>query len=120
MGGNARGKQLANRENKVAEALPAEGRPLVQDDPRASDAASEQTHAPLAALCAIAVNDEKRGATFPVTLALSQKQIAVDGKMVGLAPGMNLVAEIKTGKRRVIEYLLSPIQKAGSESLRER
>jgi hemolysin D len=33
---------------------------------------------------------------------------------------MNLVAEIKTGKRRVIEYLLSPIQKAGSESLRER
>ena len=30
------------------------------------------------------------------------------------------VAEIKTGKRRVIEYLLSPIQRAGSESLRER
>ncbi|MEO8022802.1 MAG: HlyD family secretion protein, partial [Polaromonas sp.] len=28
--------------------------------------------------------------------------------------------EIKTGQRRVIEYLLSPIQKAGSESLRER
>ena len=27
---------------------------------------------------------------------------------------------IKTGKRRVIEYLLSPIQRAGSESLRER
>lgn len=37
-----------------------------------------------------------------------------------LAPGMNLTAEIKTGKRWVIEYLLSPIQKAGSESLRER
>jgi hemolysin D len=40
--------------------------------------------------------------------------------MIRLAPGMNISAEIKTGKRRVIEYLLSPIQKAGSESLRER
>ncbi|SDP94066.1 hemolysin D/membrane fusion protein, RTX toxin transport system, partial [Paracidovorax cattleyae] len=46
--------------------------------------------------------------------------IAVDGKDIRLAPGMNLTAEIKTGQRRVIDYLLSPIQKAGSESLRER
>lgn len=67
-----------------------------------------------------AVNDEKRGAIFPVTLAMVQDKIDVDGKMIRLAPGMNLTAEIKTGKRRVIEYLLSPIQKAGSESLRER
>lgn len=67
-----------------------------------------------------AVNDEKRGAIFPVTLALGQTAIDVDGKMIRLAPGMNLTAEIKTGKRRVIEYLLSPIEKAGSESLRER
>jgi hemolysin D len=67
-----------------------------------------------------AVNDEKRGAVFPVTLSLTQKEIDVDGKMIGLAPGMNLTAEIKTGQRRVIEYLLSPIQKARSESLRER
>jgi hemolysin D len=67
-----------------------------------------------------AVNDEKRGAIFPVTLALNTKQIDVDGKMIQLVPGMNLTAEIKTGQRRVIEYLLSPIQRAGSESLRER
>ena len=31
-----------------------------------------------------------------------------------------LTAEIRTGERRVIEFLLSPIQKAGNESLRER
>jgi hemolysin D len=67
-----------------------------------------------------AVNDDKRGAIFPVTVALQRKQIDVDGKMVGLAPGMNLVVEIKTGRRRVLEYLLSPIQKAGRESMRER
>lgn len=67
-----------------------------------------------------AVNDDKRGAIFPVTLSLARTGIAVDGKMIRLAPGMNLTAEIKTGQRRVIEYLLSPIQTAAGESLRER
>jgi hemolysin D len=67
-----------------------------------------------------AVNDEKRGALFPVTLALGTRDIDVDGKTIRLQPGMNLTAEIKTGRRRVIEYLLSPLQRAGSESLRER
>jgi hemolysin D len=67
-----------------------------------------------------AVNDEKRGAIFPATLALKATQIDVDGRPIRLSPGMNLTAEIKTGKRRVIEFLLSPIQRAGNESLRER
>jgi hemolysin D len=67
-----------------------------------------------------AVNDEKRGAVFPAMLKLNQTTIDVDGRQIKLAPGMNVTAEIKTGKRRVIEYLLSPIEKAGRESLRER
>lgn len=67
-----------------------------------------------------AVNDEKRGAIFPVTLNLNNTTIAVDGRPIKLSPGMNLTAEIKTGKRRVIEFLLSPVQRASSESMRER
>ncbi len=67
-----------------------------------------------------AVNDEKRGAIFPVTLVLERSHIDVDGKAVKLGPGMNLTAEVKTGKRRIIEYLLSPVQRAANESLRER
>jgi hemolysin D len=67
-----------------------------------------------------AVNDEKRGAIFPVMLSLNSTTIDVDGKPIKLSPGMNLTAEIKTGKRRIIEYLLSPVQRATSESLRER
>jgi len=67
-----------------------------------------------------AVQDEKRGAIFPATLELSSTQIAVDGKPVRLMPGMNLTAEIKTGKRRVEQFHLSPVQRAGGESLRER
>jgi hemolysin D len=67
-----------------------------------------------------AVNDEKKGAIFPATLSLKATQINVDGKPIRLSPGMNLTAEIKTGQRRVIEFLLSPIQRAGNESFRER
>lgn len=67
-----------------------------------------------------AVNDEKRGAIFPATLTLKSDSIVVDGKRIHLTPGMNLSAEIKTGRRRVIEYLLSPVQTALSESLGER
>lgn len=67
-----------------------------------------------------AVNDEKRGAIFPVMLRLNTSTIDIDGNAIRLSPGMNLSAEIKTGKRRVIEFLFSPLQKAARESLRER
>ncbi|WP_335338854.1 HlyD family type I secretion periplasmic adaptor subunit [Variovorax sp. PAMC 28711] len=67
-----------------------------------------------------AVNDEKRGAMFPVTLSLDKTTIDVDGKQIRLSPGMNVTAEIKTGQRRIIEFLLSPVQRATGESLRER
>ena len=67
-----------------------------------------------------AVNDEKRGAIFPATLVLSQATIAVDGRRINLSPGMNVTAEIKTGRQRVIEYLLSPVQRTLKESLGER
>ncbi len=60
------------------------------------------------------------GAVFPATLTLAQNTINVDGKPIRLATGMNITAEIKTGKRRVIEYLLSPVQSYAKESLRER
>ena len=67
-----------------------------------------------------AVNDEKKGAIFPAVLSLGQSSINVDGKRIALSPGMNVTAEIKTGKRRVIEYLLSPVQKTVTESMGER
>ena len=40
--------------------------------------------------------------------------------MVDLTPGMAVTVEIKTGKRRVIEYFLTPLLQHSSESLRER
>jgi hemolysin D len=67
-----------------------------------------------------AVNDEKRGALFPATLTLMRPTIDVDGKSIRLGPGMNVTAEIKTGRRRVIDYLLDPLKQHASESIRER
>jgi len=44
----------------------------------------------------------------------------IDGKRVQLSPGMAVTAEIKTGSRSVLSYLLSPIQRFHQESMRER
>ena len=77
-------------------------------------------NATVKSVVADAVTDEKRGAIFPAVLTLSQTHIDVDGKRISLSPGMNVTAEIKTGKRRVIDYLLSPVQRAAGESLKER
>ena len=67
-----------------------------------------------------AVADEKRGAIFPARLLLKTNRIGVDGKTIRLTPGMNVTAEIKTGQRRVLDYLLSPVRQTVNESLRER
>lgn len=67
-----------------------------------------------------AVQDEKLGLVFPSRLTLLDNKIKADGQVVQLKPGMSVTAEIKTGKRRVIEYLLSPVMKYLNESMRER
>ena len=44
----------------------------------------------------------------------------VDGGPKPLQPGMAVTAEIKTGNRSIIDYLLSPIARKAQESLHER
>lgn len=67
-----------------------------------------------------AVQDEKLGLVFNARLTLSDNKIKADGQIIRLKPGMSVTAEIKTGKRRIIEYLLSPVMKYLNESMRER
>ncbi len=50
----------------------------------------------------------------------SQALRSPQGTVLPLSPGMQLKAEITQGQRTVIEYLLSPLQKALSEAGRER
>lgn len=67
-----------------------------------------------------AIQDEKKGLVFSARVRLSKSEIMADGKPVNLSPGMAIVAEIKTGKRRVIDYFLNPLLQYKQESLRER
>lgn len=53
-------------------------------------------------------------------IKLARATMNIDGKEMHLAPGMAVTAEIKTGTRHVIEYLLSPLQRYRHQALRER
>lgn len=57
---------------------------------------------------------------FPVTIALDKPELVVDGRKVSMSPGMTVIAEIKTGSRRILEYVFSPIAETASEAMRER
>jgi len=54
------------------------------------------------------------------SLRMERSFMIVDGKEMNLSPGMAVTAEVKTGKRRLIEYILSPLKKYAQESVRER
>jgi hemolysin D len=57
---------------------------------------------------------------FPVTIALSRSTIAADGRTVPLTPGMTASVEIRTGTRRAIDYLLSPVRETTATAGHER
>ena len=60
------------------------------------------------------------GLVYVARVKLARSDMNIDGKTVRLSPGMAVSVEVKTGKRRVAEYLLSPIAQHVSESGRER
>lgn len=64
--------------------------------------------------------DEKKRLTYSVKVLMNTSTLQVDGKRVALSPGMSVNVEVKTGTRRVIEYVLSPLLQEAHESLRER
>ncbi len=57
---------------------------------------------------------------FRALVDLQQQELESDGRRYALAPGMQVVAEIKLGDRTIMEYLLSPVRKAFHEAGRER
>ncbi len=59
-------------------------------------------------------------ARYPVWVKLSAQRLMVNDKPLLLTPGMQVVADIHQGRRSVLEYLLSPVQRAWMESARER
>jgi membrane fusion protein, hemolysin D len=71
-----------------------------------------------------AIIDQQRGLVYPVRIRITSNDVKIPGmdgvKPASLSPGMAATVEIKTGKRRVISFLLSPIAKAVREAGKER
>ncbi|MBD1583403.1 HlyD family type I secretion periplasmic adaptor subunit [Pseudoalteromonas sp. S16_S37] len=67
-----------------------------------------------------AVEHEQLGLIFPIKVKLDKQSLNVDGREVPLSAGMNVTAEVKTGQRYIVEFLLSPIIQHAHEGARER
>ena len=63
--------------------------------------------------------DEETGPAYAARVALDRTQMQVEGRTAQLEPGMSVTVEIKTGSRRIISYLLSPLLRYKQEVLRE-
>jgi HlyD family secretion protein len=78
-----------------------------REDTNRMDGASEQS-------------DMGSAASFKAIVELSKQSLQRGEASAPLAAGMQLSAEIVEGKRTVLEYLLSPVQKVKSEAGKER
>ncbi|MEG3093261.1 HlyD family type I secretion periplasmic adaptor subunit [Sphingomonas sp. PB1R3] len=67
-----------------------------------------------------AVEDEKLGLVYTARVELTRETIIRDGGVARLSPGMSTTADIRTGRRSILSYLLSPIDEARQEAGRER
>ena len=69
---------------------------------------------------AFASAERTQNLVFPITLTPDSVTINADGVAVPISPGMAVSAEIKTGSRRILEFIFSPLVEIGSKALNER
>jgi hemolysin D len=62
----------------------------------------------------------QQGLVYATRIRLNQSSIRIRGKDQIIGPGLAAQAEIKTGERRIIDFLLSPIAQTMDEAGRER
>jgi hemolysin D len=66
------------------------------------------------------IEDKDHKLVYSVRVLLDQSVIRIQGQEIPLTPGMSVDVDIKTGTRRIIEYVLSPLLRRQHESLHER
>jgi HlyD family secretion protein len=79
----------------------------------AAEAGAEAQNAPSRARAATPL-------AYRTLVTLDREALEFEGARYRLQPGMQVAAEIHLGTRTVMEYLLSPLQKAWHEAARER
>ena len=67
-----------------------------------------------------AIPDEHLGLVYAMRVKMHKTIMKVEEKMISLSPGMAVTVEVNLGKRKLIEYLLSPLLRYKDESVRER
>jgi hemolysin D len=92
----------------------------VSPDAMPREAAQEGGSGQTSATPAAPSEPNSRELVYATRVSLDQKQLKVDGRPVELGPGMAATVEVKTGKRRIISYLLSPLARYKHDVLRER
>lgn len=67
-----------------------------------------------------AIEDKERGQLYRVMVSVDEEKLHMDSRDLQVYPGMAVSAEIKTRKKRIIDFFLEPFQTYKSEALRER
>lgn len=67
-----------------------------------------------------ALRERQHGLLYRVLLSTDRDGLVVEARRTSLITGMAALAEIKTRRKRVIEYFLDPFRTYVSEALRER
>ena len=67
-----------------------------------------------------AVLDQQLGPVYIARVALSRTTVDRGDRQARVLPGMVATADIKTGRRSLLSYLVSPIDQARREAVRER
>jgi hemolysin D len=88
----------------------AEAAPLSQSAAQGSQRAADSTDE-------VEASERLR---YTVHIALQKATLDVDGRPATLLPGMAIKAEILTGKRRIIDFLLAPLREHVHDAMRER
>ncbi len=57
---------------------------------------------------------------YPIRVVMNDQKMTIDGDDKAIQVGMSLTAEVKTGKRRLLEYFMSPLLRYQDEGLKER
>ena len=67
-----------------------------------------------------AVPDPKLGPVFVARIRLERATITIDGRQVPLGAGLGVTADIRTGSRTIMSWLLSPIMTTVKQAAREQ
>ncbi len=76
--------------------------------------------AKLVRISADTIKDEQGESFYHVYLRTEENSLRHRGETLPIIPGMTVTAEILTGEKSVLDYLLKPILKAKDSALRER